>query len=106
MTDRIHYASAGATRKPEHTSTPWAVENGMAGNVEIVCIANPNLRVAFMAHDGTARNYSGLDNAALIVRAVNAHEEMLAVARETLVALENLIHEARAAIALAEGERG
>lgn len=64
----------------QHTPLPWRIDPddqpNMAWNNHIVSAVDPNIRIAFMAHDGTGDNEIGEANAALIVRAVNAYDAM------------------------------
>ena len=66
--------------KAQHTPLPWRIDPddqpNMAWNNHIVSAADPNERIAFMAHDGTGDNEIGEANAELIVRAVNAYDAM------------------------------
>lgn len=60
-----------------HTPAPWSFD-GPASSI-IVWGPDPDIRVCFMTSDGPAK-----ENAALIVRAVNAHDELVEALRQVL----------------------
>jgi hypothetical protein len=71
------------SRTLEHTPLPWcAACPGDADyddwrDLSIVMDRDATMRVAFMANDGTPENRTSCANAALIVRAVNNHYELI-----------------------------
>jgi hypothetical protein len=99
---------------PKHSATPWHVNASKAGRIigdetvagwDKLTINGPNMTVATV--------YRGPD-ARLIVRAVNAHDDMLEACRKAMKAYTNAANgiafaerfpagEIRAAIAKAEG---
>jgi hypothetical protein len=85
----------------EHTPTPWYADpdlrDGMEWNIHIVQHDDPNMRVCFMTSDGPSEA-----NAAFIVKAVNAHGELVAAARKALNYIENT--ESELGIKLASGD--
>lgn len=65
----------------EHTPTPWRVGEREAG--DLVILAGER-RIARMAFDLYVSTFAADANAALIVRAVNAHEALLSALRNLI----------------------
>ena len=61
-----------------NTPTPWAATTRQ-GSWDWVVYSNsdPNIEVGQLFHDGTEDNPTGEANAALIVKAVNAHDALV-----------------------------
>ncbi len=70
-----------ATATRQHTATPWKIAGQGDGNQILPILAGGN-RIGGISHDGS------LADAAFIVQAVNAHDELVA-ACERLVAIES-----------------
>jgi hypothetical protein len=74
----------------EHSPLPWAVAfaEDRSGidytDARIVQDANDDMRVAFLANDGTPANRIGRANARLIVRACNNHYALIEAFRSAL----------------------
>jgi hypothetical protein len=80
--------------KATHTPTPWVSEVGTGKGSGLIWYRDGNLSsLVATAHDATLCQEHGgtaIDNAAFIVRAVNAHEELLEHLREAVDSLEVL----------------
>jgi hypothetical protein len=74
----------------EHSPLPWAVAFAEERDAldytdaRIVQDADENMRVAFLANDGTPANRTGRANGRLIVRACNSHYELIETLRRAL----------------------
>ena len=73
-----------------HSPLPWSVagpadrELGDWRDLTIVWDSDGDMRIAFLANDGTPQNPTGRANAALIVRACNSHAELVEALRWAL----------------------
>ena len=72
------------------TPRPWRIDRddreGMGWNIHITDESGNN-RVCFMSNDGTGENIRGESTAALIVHAVNCHDELVAALKAAEKAL-------------------
>lgn len=90
----------------KHTPTPWAVEE-LLGDIWIIC---PTDRGPMPILTLGKASPVGLANAAFIVRACNAHDEMVAALEKSLTYVQSdpavyfLTEQIRAALAKAEAK--
>ena len=85
--------------KPQHTPTPWKLSKyGSIAHPQKECMSVPINAASSDSPEATA-------NAAFIVRAVNAHEELVSLLKEGLGARDDSWYErVKQALAKAEGK--
>ena len=71
---------------PAHTPTPWSIDKETINDPDVVIESKSGCFVAQVSSD--ADDTEAQANAAFIVRAVNAHEELLDNIRQAIRALE------------------
>jgi hypothetical protein len=73
----------------KHTPLPWAATTRQGSWDWVIYSANfPHLEICQPFHDDTEENPTGEANAALIVRAVNAHEGLVKALKEIVSAFD------------------
>lgn len=73
----------GLPNEVKHTPTPWHLHD-----MEMATVCGPDNLFIALCEAVSRRHMEGKENAAFIVRAVNAHDDLAAALKETLRALE------------------